>query len=195
MMSAGGSDSGVRNREWFGGFCGCEPAGEVAGGRTGGLPLWSLNLTMRRLWSIVRWRPGIPGNIFCRCILIPRSISNFIPCRIIFRTSCIRCLPGSIRTTRTTSSSTAASARKWNHHSPGKPPQTVPPDPQPHPQQPAQKTACGFPQKKQLDTDQLHLRLPDLMRGSIGKRMDPDLPGLRIVFNLIQQSRNILVIP
>lgn len=28
----------IRNREWFGGFCGCEPAGEVAGGRTGGLP-------------------------------------------------------------------------------------------------------------------------------------------------------------
>ena len=23
---------------WFGGFCGCEPAGEVAGGRTGSLP-------------------------------------------------------------------------------------------------------------------------------------------------------------
>ena len=51
-----------------------------------------------------------------------------------------------------------------------------------------------FLRRSKLDTDQLHLRLPDLMRGSIGKRMDPDLPGLRIVFNLIQQSRNILVI-
>ena len=37
--------------------------------------------------------------------------------------------------------------------------------------------------------------MPDIMRGSIGKRMDPDLPSLRIVFNLVQQSRNILVIP
>ena len=129
------------------------------------------------------------------CILIPRSISNFIPCRIIFRTSCIRCLPGSIRTTRTTSSSTAASARKWNHHSPGslrRPFHRI--------RSHIHNNLCKelhmvlFGRSK-LDTDQLHPGLPDLMRGSIGKRMDPDLPGLRIVFNLIQQSRNILVIP
>ena len=49
--------------------------------------------------------------------------------------------------------------------------------------------------RSKLDTDQLHPGLPDLMRGSIGKRMDPDLPSLRVVFNLIQQSRNILVVP
>ena len=128
------------------------------------------------------------------CILIPGSISNFIPCRIIFRTSCIRCLPGSIRTTRTTSSSTAASARKWNHHSPGslrRPFHRI----RSHIHNNlCKKLHMVFLRRSKLDTDQLHLRLPDLMRGSIGKHMDPDLPGLRIVFNLIQQSRNILVI-
>ena len=47
-----------------------------------------------------------------------------------------------------------------------------------------------FLRRSKLDTDQLHLRLPDLMRGSIGKRMDPDLPGLRIVFNLYNVLTN-----
>jgi hypothetical protein len=52
-----------------------------------------------------------------------------------------------------------------------------------------------FLRRSKLDTDQLHPGLPDFMRRSIGKRMDPDLPGLCIVFNLVQQPRNILVIP
>ena len=52
-----------------------------------------------------------------------------------------------------------------------------------------------FLRRSKLDTDQLHPGLPDLMRGSIGKRMNPDLPSLRVVFNLVQQPRNILVIP
>ena len=49
--------------------------------------------------------------------------------------------------------------------------------------------------RSKLDTDQLHPGLPDLMRGSIGKCMDPDLPILRIILNLVQQPRNILVVP
>ena len=44
-----------------------------------------------------------------------------------------------------------------------------------------------FLRRSKLDTDQLHPGLPDLMHGSIGKCMDPDLPSLRIVFNLVQQ--------
>ena len=52
-----------------------------------------------------------------------------------------------------------------------------------------------FLRRSKLNTDQLYLSLPDLMCGSIGKRVDPDLPRLRIVFNLVQQPRNILVVP
>ena len=51
-----------------------------------------------------------------------------------------------------------------------------------------------FLRRSKLDTDQLHLSLPDLIRGSIGKRMNPYLPCLRIILNLVQQPRNILVI-
>ena len=128
-------------------------------------------------------------------VRIPGSISNFIPCRIIFRTSCIRCLPGSIRTIRAISSSTATSARKRNHHSPGslrRPFHRI--------RSHIHNNLCKelhmvlFVRSK-LDTDQLHPGLPDLMRGSIGKCMDPDLPSLRIILNLVQQPRNILVIP
>ena len=43
--------------------------------------MWSLNLTMRRLWSIVRWRPGIPGNIFCHCIIPLRRLLPIIRIR------------------------------------------------------------------------------------------------------------------
>ena len=52
-----------------------------------------------------------------------------------------------------------------------------------------------FLRRSKLDTDQFHPGLPDIMHGSISKRVDPDLPSLRIIFNLVQQPRNILVIP
>ena len=101
----------------------------------------------------------------------------------------------SIRTTCTTSSSTAAFARKRNHHSPRslrRPFHRI----RSHIHYNlCKKLHMVFLRRSKLDTDQLHLRLPDLMRGSIGKRMDPDLPSLRIILNLVQQPRNILVIP
>ena len=163
----------------------------------------SVLLPLHRQAHIHRNFRTTPGSCICStgsliatsCILIPGSISSPIPCRIIFRASCIRCLPGSIRTTRTTSSSAAASARKRNHHSPGslrRPFHRI----RSHIHNNlCKKLHMVFLRRSKLDTDQLHLCLPDLMYGSIGKRVDPDLPSLRIVCNLIQQPRNILVIP
>ena len=46
--------------------------------------MWSLNLIMRRLWSIVRWRPGIPGNIFCHCIIPLRRSLPIIRIRSMY---------------------------------------------------------------------------------------------------------------
>ena len=77
---AGSSENDAAGNE-VGNTSGNENTGstdDVAGGSDSGTgtgrtdrwsAMWSLNLTMRRLWSIVRWRPGIPGNIFCRCII------------------------------------------------------------------------------------------------------------------------------
>ena len=91
--------------------------------------------------------------------------------------------------------STAASARKWNHHSPGslcRPFHRI----RIHIHNNLRKKLhVVFLRRSKLDTEQLHPGLPDLMRGSIGKRMNPDLPSLRVVFNLVQQLRNILVVP
>ena len=167
----------------------------------------SVFLPLHRQAHIHRNLRTTPGSCICSAgsiirtssIRIPGSISSPIsspiPSHIIFRISCIRCLPSSIRTTRTTSSSTAASARKRNQHSPGslrRPFHRI----RSHIHNNLRKKLhVVFLRRSKLDTDQLHPGLPNLMHGSIGKRVNPDLPSLRIVFNLVQQPRNILVIP
>ena len=156
----------------------------------------SVLLPLHRQTNIHRNLRTIPGScirssrniIRTSRILIPGSIS----CHIIFSFTTLR---SSIRTTCTTSSSTAAFARKRNHHSPRslrRPFHRI----RSHIHYNlCKKLHMVFLRRSKLDTDQLHLRLPDLMRGSIGKRVNPYLPSLRIVFNLVQQPRNILVIP
>ena len=88
----------------------------------------------------------------------------------------LRTTPGSIRTTRTTSSSTAASARKWNHHSPGslrRPFHRI----RSHIHNNLRKKLhVVFLRRSKLDTDQLHPGLPDLMRGALVNVWIPIFP-------------------
>ena len=160
----------------------------------------SVFLPLHRKAHIHRNLRTTPGSCICSSgsiirtsgILIPGSISSRISCHIIFSFTTLR---SSIRTIRAISSSTAASARKRNHHSPGslrRPFHRI----RSHIHNNlCKKLHVVFLRRSKLDTDQLHPGLPDLMRGSIGKCMDPELPSLRVVFNLVQQPRNILVIP